>query len=209
MKTDTLSSTTFWRRIKRQRNRTEDTVTLKALTPRQQLFVDHYVLHGVGGLAAREAGYGTAGSRVAAHRLLTNANVQAAISAARVGEAQKMQMQRDDVIAAINCAFTIAVEKGNPAAMVQSAREIGRLCGFYDPESIRQQGVPRPLRETPRPELLRQLADGGDFRSLDGSPMDESAIEDFYRNLSREELLALADGRARVESRVVMLEETG
>lgn len=51
------------------------------LTDKQQAFVDHYVACLNGAKAARLAGYAESGARVEAHRLLTNANIRAAIDA--------------------------------------------------------------------------------------------------------------------------------
>lgn len=48
-------------------------------TDRQLAFIDHYLQTLNGAESARRAGYGEAGARVEAHRLLTNANIRAEI----------------------------------------------------------------------------------------------------------------------------------
>ena len=50
------------------------------LSARRTKFVDEYCLNPNGSAAARRAGYGVRGARVTAHRLLTDANVKAAIA---------------------------------------------------------------------------------------------------------------------------------
>jgi len=175
-----------------------------ALTKRQQRFVEEYAIGGNAAEAARMAGYSENGAKVTGCRLLTNPNLKSAIAYAKEREARKMEVRRDEVIAAINKAFMLAVEQQNPAAMVMAAREIGRLCGFYEPASIRQGDAWLSGREIPEAELLRQLAAQRTYRNPDGSSMNEVEIEAFYGNLSNEELLALAEGKARVETRVVI-----
>jgi phage terminase small subunit len=51
------------------------------LTDRQQLFIEHYLVCLNGAEAARRAGYAARGARQEAHRLLTNADIRAAIDA--------------------------------------------------------------------------------------------------------------------------------
>lgn len=58
--------------------------TAAVMTPRQARFVDEYLVDANGTQAAIRAGYGAAGARVAAHRLLTNV----AISPARLARQQ-------------------------------------------------------------------------------------------------------------------------
>lgn len=178
--------------------------TATSLTARQRRFVAEYATCANASEAARRAGYSANGAKVTACRLLTNPNLQTAIAEEKQRQAQKLGIERDDVIAAMNSAFTIAVEQSNPAAMVAAAREIGRLCGFYEPESIRRHNSDGSLKEITHAELLRHLAETGDFRYPDGSLMEDDAVLGFYRRLSHEELLALAEGRAVVETRVVM-----
>ena len=104
------------------------------LTPRQAKFVREYLVDGNGARAAVAAGYGVAGSRVAAHRLLTNANVQKALQVRQSADATKLSIQRNDVLQSLLKAYNLALERCNPAAMVSAARECGRLMGYYAPE---------------------------------------------------------------------------
>lgn len=53
------------------------------LTPRQRKFVDAYLINGNGAQAAIQAGYSRGSAKVTASRLLTDANVQAALQQAQ------------------------------------------------------------------------------------------------------------------------------
>ena len=104
------------------------------LTPKQARFVDEYLLDGNGARAAIAAGYGLAGARVRAHRLTKdNVAVRAEIRARQGAETQRLQIQRRDVLAGLLEAFAMAKEKREPAVMVNAAREVGRMMGFYTP----------------------------------------------------------------------------
>ena len=104
------------------------------LSVKQQRFVDEYLVDCNGARAAVAAGYGVAGSRVAAHRLLTRANVQAAIKARQEVDSRRLQIERQTVIQGLLEAIEQAKAMGNPMALVAAYREIARLCGFYAPE---------------------------------------------------------------------------
>src|SRR3954470_9215013 len=94
-----------------------------ALSDKQGKFVREYLVDGNGARAAVAAGYGVAGSRVAAHRLLTNVNVQNALQARQTADATLLSIKRIDVLKSLLDAYTMAEKQGNPAAMVSAARE--------------------------------------------------------------------------------------
>lgn len=99
------------------------------LSAKQARFIAEYLVDTNGSRAARAAGYGVAGARVAAHRLLTNANVKAEIEARQGVDATRLGTRRQDVIAGLQEAFQIARQQGDPAVMVSASRELGRLGG--------------------------------------------------------------------------------
>lgn len=105
-----------------------------SLTPKQQRFVDAYALSGNASEAARQAGYGEAGARVTACRLLTKANVSAALAARQAEYAAELQVTKDDVIAGVLSAIDMARRQENPAAMIQGCNALAKLLGFYSPE---------------------------------------------------------------------------
>lgn len=104
------------------------------LTAKQAKFVAEYLVDSNGTRAAVAAGYGVAGARVAAHRLLTNANVQKALQARQSADATRLSIRRDGVVKGLLEAFAMAKEMRNPAAMISAAREVGKMCNFYSPE---------------------------------------------------------------------------
>ena len=109
-------------------------ITNTPLSAKQAKFVAEYLVDSNGARAAVAAGYGVAGSRVAAHRLLTNANVQKALQARQTADATRLSIKRIDVLKSLLDAFALAEKQGNPTAMVSAARECGRLMGYYAPE---------------------------------------------------------------------------
>lgn len=131
------------------------------LSAKQARFISEYLVDTNGSRAARAAGYGVAGARVAAHRLLTNANVKAEIEARQAVDANRLGTRRQDVIAGLQEAFRIAREQGEPAVMVSASRELGRMLGLY-PADGRRVSVSRPVPDDVRlmsdAELEAQLA---------------------------------------------------
>lgn len=70
----------------------------KKLTPRQELFVFHYVAEPNGTAAAVAAGYAERSAKVTASRLLTNANVQKKISALQKRAEAKLELSRERLV---------------------------------------------------------------------------------------------------------------
>lgn len=104
------------------------------LSPRQQSFVRAYVESGNGAAAAVRAGYSARSAKVTAARLLTKANVQAAVRSQQAQIAQRLELSRERVIAELQEAVNIARMKGDAQAMVAAWREVAKICGFYAPE---------------------------------------------------------------------------
>lgn len=107
------------------------------ITARRAKFIEEYLLDGNGTQAAIRAGYGAAGARVTAHRLLTNAAICSAIEARQRADAQRLGGQRQDVLKGLLEAVNMAREQTNPAAMVAALREIGKLMGLYAPKRVK------------------------------------------------------------------------
>ena len=115
---------------------------MKTLTPRQEQFVENYVLCGNATEAARRAGYGERGAGVTATRLLKNANVLAAIDVLRAANAERFALSREAVIAELLAAIAVAKEQSNPQVVISGWREIAKMCGFYQPVK-HQVDIPR------------------------------------------------------------------
>lgn len=115
---------------------------MKTLTPRQEQFVENYVLCGNATEAARRAGYGERGAGVTATRLLKNANVLAAIDVLRAANAERFALSREAVIEELLAAIAVAKEQSNPLVVISGWREIAKMCGFYRPVK-HQVDIPR------------------------------------------------------------------
>lgn len=107
------------------------------LTAKQTRFIDEYLVDANGTQAAIRAGYGAAGARVAAYRLLTNVAVSSAIEARQRADAIRLSMERETVLAQLLEAVQMARVQMNPAGMVAGLREIGKLMGLYAPERVK------------------------------------------------------------------------
>lgn len=70
----------------------------RGLTPRQAAFVREYLVDLNGAQAAIRAGYSPDAAKEQAARLLTNANVAAAVEAGKAARASRVQVTADDVI---------------------------------------------------------------------------------------------------------------
>lgn len=136
------------------------------LTPKQTRFVDEYLVDMNGGAAAIRAGYGVPGSRVAAHRLLTRANVRAEIEARQGRDTRRLQLERQDAIKGLLDAVEQARAMGDPGAMIAGWSAIGKMLGFYEPsrhsvnlEAIRT-GMPGRFEQMSDRQLLDVLGQG-------------------------------------------------
>lgn len=107
-----------------------------ALSTRQAKFVDEYLIDGNGTQAAKRAGYGAAGARVAAYRLLSNVAISSLIETRRQADATRLSITRENVLQRLLDAFDVARENREPAAMVAAARELGRMMGYYAPTRV-------------------------------------------------------------------------
>ena len=105
----------------------------KLMTAKQTRFIDEYLVDANGTQAAIRAGYGAAGARVAAHRLLTNVAISRAIEARQRVDAARLFIDRESVLVGLLGAVQMAREQRNPAGMVAGLRELSKLMGLYAP----------------------------------------------------------------------------
>ncbi len=188
-------------------------MTGTALTVKQARFCEEYVVCGNAAAAARAAGYRERSARQIGFENLTKHDIQAAIQARQQALAARLEIDRTAVIAAVLGAIETAKEQGAPSVMITGYREIARMLDFYNPETLKAEQDRRngseDLRYVSSAELHRRVSEEGRFRNPDGSAMTPAQIDPFYQGLSTEELRALAEGRAVVETRVVILAEAG
>lgn len=188
-------------------------MTSTALTIKQARFCDEYVVCGNAAAAARAAGYRERSARQIGFENLTKLDIQAAIKARQRALAARLELDRTAVIEAVLGAIEAAKEQRAPAVMISGYQQIARMLDFYNPATLKNEQDRRngteDLRYVPTAELHRRVSEEGRFRNPDGSAMTPAQIDPFYQGLSTEELRALAEGRAVVETRVVILADAG
>lgn len=140
------------------------------LTDKQLMFVKYLVHDNLPrGAAGRMAGYSQAQQVTA---LLKNPKVIKAIAEARAEYASTTGMTRQKVIDGFVEAIDLGRIKGDPLAMVSGWREIGKMCGFYEPTktkvevSVNGRVMVERINAMSDEELLR-LAEG-DGNVFDG-----------------------------------------
>ncbi len=105
------------------------------LTAKQEKFVAEYLVDHDGKRSALVAGYGPAGAAVTAHRLIhANRAVQAAIATRQAQDRQRLQVQRDDVIAGVLEGIEICRLRGDGGGVVKGWMAMARLLGFLEPQ---------------------------------------------------------------------------
>ena len=111
--------------------------TLERLTPRQAQFVREYVTGGNAAEAARRAGYSEKTARAIAAELLTKPDVLSAIQALKAQNAAAFDVTRQDVIGGVLEAIAMARAAGDPVTMLTGLRDLSRMMGFNEPETVR------------------------------------------------------------------------
>ena len=108
-----------------------------ALSGKQAAFAVAYARHHNASRAAREAGYAKGCASVTGTRLLANASVLEHLRTLEALTAVDMGMSRERLLAELQGAAALAKEKREPMAMIAAWREIGKICGFYQPDRVR------------------------------------------------------------------------
>lgn len=123
--------------------------------------------------AAIDAGYNVNGVAV----IEKSADVRAALEQARSELSTATQIKRADVIEMLKEAYDMAKLAAEPSSMVSAAKEIGKMLGFYEPETIRIEtqrnaGTVQRKLMTMTDEELMEIAEGtakvidGEFQRL-------------------------------------------
>jgi phage terminase small subunit len=109
------------------------------LSPKQERFAAAYAQHHNASLACREAGYSAHGrsASVTGTRLLADVCVLERIQALEAVSAQELGVTRQRFLYELQEAAALAREKRDPASMIAAWREIGKACGFYQPERLK------------------------------------------------------------------------
>lgn len=96
------------------------------LTPKQQRFVEEYVIDLNGKQAAIRAGYGVASAEVTASRLLSNLKVSAAVAEQQQKISERLQITVDDLIAELDEAREKALLAETPQTSAAIAATMGK-----------------------------------------------------------------------------------
>lgn len=107
------------------------------LTTKQLRWIDEFLVDGNATAAAIRAGYSERSARSIAHENMTKPDVQAVLQARQAEVASELQITRQGVIQGLLEAVDMSREQRNPAAMVSALREMGKMLGFYAPETRR------------------------------------------------------------------------
>lgn len=136
------------------------------LSAKRQTFADEFAVSHNGALAARVAGYRAASAKVTASRLLTDANVRAAVALREMDAEKVLGMTRERVLRALQDAFDLARQQANPLAMIAACREIARMCGYYVQERkpVALDGGPGARFEQLSDQALMAIVKGGECR---------------------------------------------
>lgn len=144
------------------------------LTERQRRFVTYFVHEQMTQTAAARAA-GFAGAGPAAVELMKHPKIIAAIAEERATYAAASGVTKQKVIDGFLESIDMGRMKADPLAMIAGWREVGKMCGFYEPTkkqveiSVNGQVLVQRLNSMTDEELLA-LADGS---ILEGELVDE------------------------------------
>ena len=101
-----------------------------SITPRQQHFVEEYLVDLNAADAARRAGYSPHTAKVQASRLLDNTRVLQAIQEAMEGRSRRLQKTADDVLMEL-WSVVERNERENDAVVLRALELIGKHLGMF------------------------------------------------------------------------------
>lgn len=106
----------------------------KPLTDKQKLFAKAYVEGDSVPNAMQRAGYNEQPSY--GYRMLKMPNVLREISRYQAEYQKATDLSKKDVMDMLKESFDMAKLMAEPSSMVSAAREIGKLCGYYEPKKV-------------------------------------------------------------------------
>jgi hypothetical protein len=147
----------------------------RPLTDLQKLFVQAWAEGDSIPNAMQRAGYNEQPSY--GYRLAKMPNILAEYAKIKAKWEEAAQMTRKKVMDMQLEAFDMAKLMAEPATMVSAAREIGRLCGYYEPVkqkielTINGQVAVKRLEALSDDELIKLVTEG--FQTVGGRPQSE------------------------------------
>lgn len=153
------------------------------LTEQQRIFVRNWASGETPRNAAIIAGYKINENRSsnAAYWLLTrNPKLLALYHEEKKLYEQAAQMTRQKVMDMLKEAYDMAKIQSEPATMVAAAREIGKMCGYYEPEvkiniAIGGKTLERMTTMSDE-ELLKFVAEGGDLLEGESKRVEDAPL---------------------------------
>lgn len=101
------------------------------MTPRQQRFVDEYLLDLNATKAAIRAGYSARTAEQQGPRLLGNVEIAAAVQTAQQARSERLQITQDTVLSGLRREATLTGEGSSHAARVSAWGLIGKHLGMF------------------------------------------------------------------------------
>lgn len=116
------------------------------LAPRQQRFVQEYVIDFNGAAAARRAGYKSTTANEQAARMLAKSNIRQAVELAKAALGERVEITKDWVIQEARELVLMAKTQKSAIGVARALEFLARLHGY----------IPEPER---RVRLIRQVGD--------------------------------------------------
>lgn len=107
------------------------------LTEMQKLFVKHWAAGETITNAGIRAGYHDGGAY--AYRMVKMPNILAAYNVEKQAFERANDMSRKKVMEGFQDGIAMAAMLGEPASVIAGWREIGRMCGYYEPVTVKHQ----------------------------------------------------------------------
>jgi len=136
MASNAIRSNLTERRAKLRSGELVSTKTVAELTPKQKLFIQYVAEGDSGSNAAVRAGCTPTSARVIASQWRAIPVIQQEIAKAQAAYAEASQMTKKKVMDMLLEGYEMAKLMSEPATMVSAAREVGKMCGFYEPKKI-------------------------------------------------------------------------
>jgi hypothetical protein len=108
----------------------------KDLTARQAAFAAHYVACGNGAEAARRAGYSIDNARYIVRDNLRKDGVRQRIRALAAAREEQRRDEAGYLVMMLNAAMELALQQGQPAAMIRALAHMARLTGLDRPSQL-------------------------------------------------------------------------
>ena len=143
----------------------------KPLTEQQRLFVKAFS-SGENMTNSLKTGGFSAASLAYGYRLLAMPNVAKALKESQAAYAMAAELSKKDVMDMLKEAYDMAKLMSEPTSMVAAAREIGKMCGYYEPKKVDL------TISTAGRQKIEMLSDEDLFKLMEEASTEVLALED-------------------------------